>query len=251
MSFDTLQETKSLVDGYAGIWIKGTVKNNVDPNNMDRVQIEVPGLYESGLGELPWVGPLKLSSFGIGDGYGVYGTPKIGSDVIVWLQDGDPNYPVYMHVQTKANDTFPSGTSWGFQDPDGNQLLVQGKDVKFTSGGGLVFHIADNGDLTVTAPSGGHATFNIDNVTYNSQNVTFNASTLFKVVGQTNINNATIDPAGDAVFPALVTTTGLLTMLDGFSMTGGTALALGVDIGPLHTHSNVRIGTDFSGPVVP
>jgi phage baseplate assembly protein gpV len=58
-----------------------------------------------------------------------------------------------MSIQTKKNDDFPSGTSWGFKDPAGNTLKVEGKHVNFTSASGVVVDIDANGKLSISAPS--------------------------------------------------------------------------------------------------
>lgn len=284
--FDTLNETMFLLDGAGNKWLRGKVVTNVDPLNLDRIQVSVPGLYDPDLGPVPWIGALKHSPFGIGDGYGVYGSPAVGSDVAIRLQDGDVHYPEYCSLQAFANGEFPSGQSWGFKDPAGNKLIVQGKDVVFQTGGGFIFHIDQSGNFTLTVPGGGSGTMNVDNLTMNTkktvlnaQDFTVNASDLttingkthqngeYDVVGPTNIqgttsiqgaaniNGSTVDTSGNTRINGGLITNGTSTlignvgMLNGMSVTGA-ALNNGKNIGGNHEHSNVRSGSDISGPPV-
>ena len=151
--FDTLHNALDMVEGYKGKYFLGKVTTNVDPKNLDRIKASVVGLYDPNLGDIPWIGPIKNSPFGFGESYGIYGTPAIGSDVLILLQDGDPHYPLYMHVQLSANGAFPSGSSWGFKDPAGNTLNVQGNVVNFTSASGVVINIDASGKLAITTVS--------------------------------------------------------------------------------------------------
>jgi phage baseplate assembly protein gpV len=232
--FDTLNNGLTFIEGYGGKWIKGTVTQNVDPLNLDRVQVSIPGLYDPDLGDIPWIGPLKISPFGIGSNYGTYGTPTVGSDVAICLQNGDAHYPVYMHLQCFPNEMFPSGTSWGFQDPSGNQLLVQGKDIQFTSGGGFQIHIDESGNITVDVPSGGSGTVNIPNLTFNTTNTIINGDHV-RINGIVTVTgNTTLD--GQTFLLQLATFLGPM-------------LSNGHDISDTHMHSGVTSGGDISGPV--
>ena len=152
MSFDTLNSAMDMLPEYKGMLFRGKVVVNNDPLNLGRIQASVPGLYEPGLGELPWAGPKKHSPFGQGSSWGVFGSPAIGSDVLILLQNGDPHHPVYMTMQSVADSEFPSGgASWGFRDPYGNVLKVLAdKTVQFRASAGVVFTVSPSGDLSVT-----------------------------------------------------------------------------------------------------
>ena len=129
--------------GLVGRWLVGEVVTDKDPENRDRIKVKIPELYDPDSGEIPWCGPFTFSPFGCGEGFGVYGTPKIGAKVLILLQDGDPNYPMYMSLQTPNSD-FASGECWGFVDRYGNKLRVDestwlfknhdGSEVKFSDG---------------------------------------------------------------------------------------------------------------------
>jgi len=248
MSFDTLDNSLGLSDGLGNKWYKGKVVTNVDPLNLDRIQVQIPNLYDPNLGPLPWIGKTKQSPFGQGDGFGVFGTPAVGADVAILLQDGDPHYPLYSaDLQCFANPgEFPSGTAWGFKDPDGNKLVVQGKDVKFETGGGFQLHIDENGSYTVTVPADQTGTYNVPHLVYNVTDFTINAS------GDVDVNGANFNVVASsaATITAPTTTvegalnvTGLATfdMLAAFSLgvaITGPSTSNGHDISDLHRHFN-------------
>lgn len=150
--FDTLNEAVDLTAKSSGKFYHGTVTVNEDPLRKDRIKVSVPGLYDPSLGEVPWVGPLKFSPFGMGASWGVYGTPAIGSDVLILLQDGDAHYPMYTHSQFSASPgtSFPSGHSWGFQDFFGNLFQVmEDTTIKLTSKAGVTVTIDTEGTLKI------------------------------------------------------------------------------------------------------
>jgi len=264
MSFDTLNNALALfTDNLGNKWFKAKVKTNVDPDNLDRIQVELPGMYDPDLGDVPWCGPMKMSPFGFGQGYGVFGTPVPGSDVLVTLQGGDPHYPMYMHIQCWPNPSeFPSGTAWGWKDPDGNALIVQGKDIQFKTGGGWSIHITATGDYTVTAPAGATGTYNVPTVVWNCTDFTINASNgvhvtaafttvqgIFDVNGDTNINTVTISSAGAVNVPTVATFTMQPIMTAGLNITGGSFLYGTHDLGPNHKHTGGTLSGGLTGTV--
>ena len=154
MSFDTINSAIDLLPDYEGLFFLGKVIDNSDPLNLGRIRAQIQGLYDSSFGELPWCGPKKASPFGIGPTWGVFGSPAIGSDVRVTLQNGDPHYPEYEPIQANPPDSeFPTGgASWGFKDPYGNVLKVlQNKTVEFRAAAGVTLNISPAGSLSVTS----------------------------------------------------------------------------------------------------
>jgi len=131
------------------------------------VQVNVPGLFDTSSGPVPWVGALKDSPFGFGTGpkgqYGWYGSPQVGSKVKVELQGGDPHRPLYTTLYTApdANSVFAQPYTWGFQDPSGNSLVVNmqtgtwtfthssGDQVAYDATGDRVTLIQGNENLNV------------------------------------------------------------------------------------------------------
>ena len=262
MSFDTVNNALAVfTDGNGNKWFKAKVITNVDPKNLDRVQVSLPGIYDPNLGDVPWCGPMKMSPFGFGSGYGVFGTPVVGSDVMVTMQDGDVQYPMYMHVQCFPNPTdFPSGTAWGFIDPEGNKLVVAGKDIKFQSGGGFQLHIDASGNFTVTSPDDTTGTWNVPHVTDFTINADADVDITaenFHVVGTTNINDVTIAATtGNVIMPGSLIVTGgatfetLTAFMSGVTIIG-TSTSNGHDIGNTHRHTGGTMTGGITGPVTP
>ena len=231
MTFANLNESMEGMDsGVKGKWLHGTVTENADPLNLDRVQASIPGLLDPNQGEVPWLMPFKMSPFGCGATWGVYGVPAIGSDVKVWFQDGRTEYGMYMSELVKANSEFPSGTAWGFVDPDGNKLRVEGQHVQFHSGSGVVIDIDAAGKLTITTPSdcevncGGDATVNANSGTVNIPETTWTGN--LAVYGN-------LDVHGYSHMTGNIDLTGTFTN-NGINMT-------------IHHHGGVHSGGDISG----
>lgn len=69
---------------------RGTVFNNVDPEQRARIQAIVPDV--SGLTPTTWAMPCLPVA---GKQSGVYVVPQIGSGVWVEFEQGDPDYPIW------------------------------------------------------------------------------------------------------------------------------------------------------------
>lgn len=157
MSFRTLASALGDKEDYTKYFL-GTVVDIVDPESCHRVKATVPGLYEDP--ELaPWIGPAAKSAFGIGQNFGTYGSPQLGSVLIVELQGGDPHYPIYhgcVHLPGNKTDEVKEAyheEAWGFMDPSGNSLLVdmRARVVIFRDSHGVTFDLRE-GTLSVTVP---------------------------------------------------------------------------------------------------
>lgn len=163
-------------DKYEGL-VVGTVVENNDPLGIARIKVQVPNLYDNDQGPIPWCLPSKKSPFGQGPGYGVYGTPKVGSPVRVSLQGGDPQHPVYEcdeYLAAHANTKFSDPNTWGFKDPGGSELWVNmqtgawefthqaGSTVKHDGTGNFSLHVAKDATIDIvgneTTTIGGNRT---------------------------------------------------------------------------------------------
>lgn len=83
----TRDTARPLYDGF----FLGEVVDNDDPQpNLMRVRVRVPGLLDP---ESVWCYPIG-SMFGVKGG--VYWVPEEGSNVVVWLHQGDPQHPYYI-----------------------------------------------------------------------------------------------------------------------------------------------------------
>lgn len=151
-------------------YILGTVVDNNDPLGLGRVKVSIPNLFDLAHGEIPWIGAHKKSPFGIGPGYGVYGSPAVGSQVKVKLQDGDAHYGIAEadeYSKANANPKFKDPKTWGFKDPSGNELFVNmdTQDWQFTSSGGITIQKDIDGNLKVHVPGNSETTVLGDSTT--------------------------------------------------------------------------------------
>ncbi|HEY3628999.1 MAG TPA: phage baseplate assembly protein V [Terracidiphilus sp.] len=85
---------------------RGTVINNIDPNFVGRLLLEVPDV----LGVVPssWAEPCTPLAGPTGPPMGVYMVPPIGAGVWVEFEHGDPNYPVWVGCRWGAQSDVPS-----------------------------------------------------------------------------------------------------------------------------------------------
>ncbi len=155
MSFASTNEKvdQAAADSGDKGYMVGTVVENEDPLGINRIKVKIPNFWDPGQGELPWVGPHPYSPFGIGSGFGTYGSPAIGAEVKVLLQDGDSNYGFYessLYSKANANAKFKSPKTWGFKDPSGNELFVdmEAQDWQFTHSSGTTVFYNKDGDQT-------------------------------------------------------------------------------------------------------
>lgn len=149
---EKVEETK----GYEGQLFVGTVTDAVDPTGQGRFQVRIPGLLEEG--ELPWIGFIRHSNFGIGPSWGSYGRPWPGSQAIIEFQNGDVNFGVCIGFLVKGNEApapFANPNTWGYMDPLGNyastELDTGLQTVHHASG---TRHTIDNQGNTVATVAG-------------------------------------------------------------------------------------------------
>ena len=115
---------------------RGTVVNNVDPEQIGRIQAIVPGVE----GFLPSSWALPCLPWG-GINTGVFTVPAMGAGVWIEFEHGDPNYPIW------------TGCFWGLaaERPALSQMVppgVPGITIQTTLKNGIV--ISD-----VPGPTGG------------------------------------------------------------------------------------------------
>lgn len=149
----------------------GVVTENVDPLGINRIKVKIVNVLDVDQGPVPWCLPSPRSPFGQGSGYGVYGSPKLGSLVRIKFQGGDPQCPIYeceVYTKANANPKFKDPDTWGFKDPAGNELFVNmttgqwewthqsGDSLKYDGQGNVTYHVVKDvttqidGDDTVS-----------------------------------------------------------------------------------------------------
>lgn len=84
---------------------RGTVINNVDPEFLGRLLVEVPDVL--GLTPSSWAVPCTPLAGPTGPPMGVYLVPPIGAGVWVEFEQGDPNYPVWVGCRWGAVSDVP------------------------------------------------------------------------------------------------------------------------------------------------
>jgi phage baseplate assembly protein gpV len=206
MAFHTANDTVSHSEEYGSGYYLGTVTNNQDPLGLHRVQADVPGLYDSAAGEVPWIGPHKDSPFGFGTGangqYGTYGSPAVGSKIKIELQNGDEHNALYSPVQVKAdvNADFSDPNVWGFKDPDGNIVKydMTNHTYTFITKGGAQINIDANGKR-ITQVNGDVTNSNGDWTVNVTGNASITASGNAAVHASSNI---TVQAGGTATYTA-------------------------------------------------
>jgi hypothetical protein len=69
---------------------RGKVENNIDPQQMGRIQVSAPAVL--GDGRLSWAMPCAPFA---GPGVGFFAVPPVGANVWVEFEGGDPDYPIW------------------------------------------------------------------------------------------------------------------------------------------------------------
>lgn len=169
MPLGTVADTLNQEEDYAGKFFLGLVFDNNDPEDADRIRATIPELYTED--NCPWIGPSKFSPFGQGPGFGMFGSPQKGSQVLIVLQEGNPKYPMYLgSLLFSKNKTSEQkrefhNEAWGFVDPSGNKFIVDMKTQTLTFVHSTqVSFVIKEGSVFVEAPNnhswtlGGNAT---------------------------------------------------------------------------------------------
>ena len=93
-----------MTETYYGKY-RGTVLNNVDPEQRGRLMLSVPDV----LGTVPssWAEPCVPLAGPTGPPMGVYLVPPIGSGVWVEFEHGDPSYPIWVGCRWGAQSDIP------------------------------------------------------------------------------------------------------------------------------------------------
>lgn len=154
MPLNTVNDSINHAEDYGQGYYAGTVTVNTDSVGIARLQANIPGLFDTSNGAVPWIGAIKDSPYGFGTGpkgpYGVYGFPQVGSTVMVELQNGDEHKPLYRTLYTapNAHPWFNVPTRWGWVDPSGNSLQVDmaAGSYVFTHSSGDTIAIDATGD---------------------------------------------------------------------------------------------------------
>lgn len=246
MSLNTLNDQiNNNVQDYRNRRFIGTVVSLDDPLGINRFQVDIPELNLEGDAR-PWVGLEKFSPFGVGPGFGVYGSPAINSLAIIEFQDGKLVYPIckgFLLHNAHKDPRFANGSVWGYQDPSGNYLIVDMGAGTWTwhHHSGTEYNIDNSGNLSATVV--GNVVINIQgNTTVNTQgntnietqgstHISSGNGTTIDTTGTTNINSSgtttvtapsVIVDSPNTVMTGMTTVQGLLRVQAGIIVTGDT-----------------------------
>ena len=190
--------------------IIGIVQENADPLGIARIKVKITNVLDADQGPVPWCLPTKKSPFGQGAGYGVYGSPAVGSPVRITFQGGDPHYPVYEadeYLAAHANPKFKDPKTWGYKDPGGSELFVNyetgawewthqsGTSFKYDGDGNMSMHVAKDqtndvvGNVTTTVGGNVTETVNgsLNETVQGNATLTYQSALNFTVVGDAQI----------------------------------------------------------------
>lgn len=149
-------------NSYDGMFFIGTVVDNVDPQQAERLRIRIPNLFgeETPDNELPWARPVKHRIQGPKQGVGTVAVPLVGSKMVVILQGGNPYSPLYLgglmvaaEVPAVLKTNYPQ--RYGLVDERQNEIWVDTNtgDAEFKHYSGLKAHVFPNGKLEITGPN--------------------------------------------------------------------------------------------------
>jgi uncharacterized protein involved in type VI secretion and phage assembly len=138
---------------------RGTVTNNIDPQQKGRLLVSVPDVYGSAPGT--WAEACTPLAGPTGAGMGVHFVPPVGAGVWVEFEQGDPQFPIWVGCRWGASSDLPSEAQNGlpaspsiiFQTTSKNMIVIS--DMAGTGGisiegrAGSKITITDTG-ITIT-----------------------------------------------------------------------------------------------------
>jgi hypothetical protein len=95
---------------------RGKVENNLDPQQLGRIQVSAPAVL--GSGTLSWAMPCAPYA---GNGVGFFAIPPVGANVWVEFEGGDPDYPIW------------AGCFWGLGEVPAVPAVAEMKVLKTDS----------------------------------------------------------------------------------------------------------------------
>lgn len=100
---------------------RGTVVNNVDPEQRGRLQLMVPDVLS--LAPSSWAEPCVPLAGPTGPAMGVYLVPPVGAGVWVEFEQGNPNNPIWVGCRWGSSSDLPSAAKEGL--PASPSIVLQ------------------------------------------------------------------------------------------------------------------------------
>lgn len=116
---------------------RGTVTNNIDPQQMGRLQVSVPAVL--GDGRLSWAMPCVPFA---GPGKGFFALPPVSANVWVEFEGGDTDYPIW------------SGCFWGAGEAPATPAIEQMKVLKTDLATLIINDLPGAGGITIETALG-------------------------------------------------------------------------------------------------
>jgi phage gp45-like len=118
---------------------EGVVLDNLDPDNLGRVKVQIPELLQFTPDQIPWASPEHGLSTVV---------PPPGKSVVVYFLKGDPAHPIYRGGTSERRDTrlqeYKSPTTAVLYEDD-NILLLWDRLKK-------AFLVKTSNEVTIDAP---------------------------------------------------------------------------------------------------
>lgn len=202
----------------------GKVVKNDDPDELERVKVRVPYIYDDiqDDNDLPWSLPIKQRAMGATDSVNSFGVPVIGTDVAVMFDAGERYSPLYLGSVTTSEDLkkiagTTYGATYGIRDAAGNHLYVDTatKIAEF-------FHVT--GTKITVSPTGAVTVITVDNVNLNvTGTTTLNSTGIVLIHSDADVN---IDSAANVNITAATNVS--ITASAAVSITGTASMTLTV-----------------------
>ncbi len=151
---------------------RGTVANNIDPQQMGRLQVSVPAIL--GDGRLSWAMPCVPFA---GPGVGFFTLPPVGAYVWVEFEGGDPDYPIW------------SGCFWGRNEAPASPAVEQMKVLKTDTATITINDLPGVGGVTIETATGAKIEITAQGIEINN-----GMGGVIKLTGpQVSINNGALE----------------------------------------------------------
>ena len=157
---------------------RGTVTQNIDPEQRGRLQVEIPDVLN--LVPSTWAEACVPLSGTVGLPMGVYVVPPVGAAVWVEFEHGDPNLPVWVGCRFPSSSDVPSSASEGI--PGDANIIIQSMlkhmimisdiplegGITLQSSAGAQIVITDTGITLLSGPGGTSIEMTAAGIDFNS-----------------------------------------------------------------------------------
>jgi len=124
---------------------RGIVTSIEDPDNLHRIQVQVPQIYGTSTLDY-WVWPIGVYS---GKDWGVQLLPRVGDMVWVEFEFGNPRRPLWSHGYRGKGDFigpyFTNKEVIGIKTKAGHEIIIDDSNslLRIVSAGGMVIDLSD------------------------------------------------------------------------------------------------------------